>query len=151
MQDFEPPTHEDFVKVLINKNHLKKENLILVGLRNWHKDEYEFLKKNKIRYFPMKDLTQENLHDITDSIMYIAKKFSPLYISIDIDVIDPAFAPGTGYPEPAGLTPRQFLYILHRIKNLKNIKIIDLVEINPEKDKNNLTSKLGAKIIAELA
>lgn len=150
MQDFNPPTHEDFVKVLVNQNLIKPENIILVGLRNWHKNEYEFLKKNRIKYFPMKNLTQENLHDVTDSIMYSAKKFSSLYISIDIDVIDPAFAPGTGYPEPAGLTPRQFLYILHRIKNLKNIKIIDIVEVNPKKDTNNITSKLAAKILAEL-
>jgi len=151
MQDFDPPTHEDFVKVLVNKGLLKKENVILVGLRNWHKDEYEFLKKNNIKYFPMKEINEENIHEITDSVMSIAKNFSHLYISIDIDVIDPAFAPGTGYPEPAGLTSRQLFYILHRLKNLKNINIIDIVEVNPKKDINNMTSKLAAKILTELS
>lgn len=150
MQDFDPPTHEDFVKVLVNKGLLKKENLILVGLRNWHKDEYDFLKKNKIRYFQMKEISEENIHEITDSVMSIAKNFSHLYISIDIDVVDPAFAPGTGYPEPAGFTSRQLFYMLHRLNNLKNIKIVDIVEVNPKKDINNMTSKLAAKILAEL-
>ena len=150
MQDFDPPTHEDFVKVLVNKGLLKKENLILVGLRNWHKDEYDFLKKNNIKYFQMKKISEESLHDITDSVMSIAKNFSHLYISIDIDVVDPAFAPGTGYPEPAGLTSRQLIYMLHRLKNLKNINIIDIVEVNPKKDINNMTSKLAAKILVEL-
>ena len=82
--------------------------------------------------------------------MAAAKNFSHLYISIDIDAVDPAFAPGTGYPEPAGLTSRQLLHMLHRLKNLKNINIIDIVEVNPKKDINNMTSKLAAKILVEL-
>mgnify|MGYP003974528921 FL=1 len=71
-----------------------------------------------------------------------------LHISIDIDVLDPAFAPGVSYPEPAGLTTRQLLYYLQRIRRL-NPTSIDLVEVNPEKDINNITSKTAAKIIAE--
>ena len=75
-----------------------------------------------------------------------------LYVSVDIDVIDPAFAPSTGYPEPGGLTSRQFIYLAQRIKKIKTLKSIDLVEINETKDKenNSLTIKLGAKIVAEL-
>ena len=98
----------------------------------------------------MKKISEESLHDITDAIMSAAKNFSHLYISIDIDAVDPAFAPGTGYPEPAGLTSRQLFYMLHRLKNLKNINIIDIVEVNPKKDINNMTSKLAAKILVEL-
>lgn len=150
MQDFTPPTHEDFVKVLIKEGKLKKENIVLVGLRNWHKDEYKFLKENKIKYFNMKEISMEGLHEVSDSIMSIARNFSSLYLSIDIDVVDPAFAPGTGYIEPAGLTSRQLLYFLKRLKLLKNLKMIDLVEINPDKDNNDITSKLGAKIISEM-
>ena len=149
MQNFTPPTHEDFVKVLIKNKLLQPKNLILVGLRNWHKDEYKFLKENNIRFFTMKQLHRD-LHNITETIMENARKFSNIYISIDIDVVDPAFAPGTGYPEPGGLTSRQLIDMLQKIKNLKSIKMIDIVEINPTKDKNNITSKLGAKIISEL-
>ena len=98
----------------------------------------------------MKEISEENIHEVTDALMSITKNFSHLYISIDIDVVDPAFAPGTGYPEPAGLTSRQLIYMLHRLKNLKNINIIDIVEVNPKKDINNMTSKLAAKILAEL-
>jgi len=77
-------------------------------------------------------------------------KGKELYVSIDIDVIDPAFAPGTGYCEPGGLSTRDFLYLIQRINKLKNLKAIDLVEINPDKDKENMTVKLGAKILSEL-
>jgi agmatinase len=73
-----------------------------------------------------------------------------LYVSIDIDVIDPAFAPSTGYPETGGLTSRQFLYLIQRIKKIKTLRAVDLVEINEKKDKDKITVKLGAKILAEL-
>ena len=79
-----------------------------------------------------------------------ARNFSDLYISIDIDILDPAFAPGTGYIEPAGLSTRELIYLIQRIKLLKNIKKYDLVEVNPDKDINNMTSKVAAKIIKEL-
>jgi len=72
------------------------------------------------------------------------------YVSIDIDVIDPAFAPATGYCEPGGLTSRQFLYIIQRINKIKNLKAVDIVEINPDKDGGEKTVKLGAKILSEL-
>ena len=129
---------------------IKKENVILVGNRTWNKDEFEFIKSNKIKYFSMKEIAQEGIHEISDAIMSVAKNFKDLYISIDIDVLDPAFAPGTGCQEPGGLTTRELLFFLHRLKRLKNIKAYDLVEINPKKDIDNITSKVGAKILVEL-
>lgn len=146
--DFNPPTHEDLLLALINQNIIKKENIILVGIRSWSKEEYHFLKQHQIKYFSMKEITQEGLYESSEALMSIAKNFSHLYLSIDIDVLDPAFAPGTGYPEPGGLTTRELLYFLQRLKKLKNFKAADLVEINPEKDQN--TALVGAKIISEL-
>lgn len=148
--DFMPPTQEDLLCCLVNQNLIKKENIILVGTRNWDKNEIEFIQKHKIKYFPMKEIIKEGLHEISESIMSVAKNFSALYVSIDIDVLDPAFAPGTGYLEPGGLSTRELLFFLHRLKRLNNLKAYDLVEINPEKDINNMTSKVGAKILVEL-
>ncbi len=150
VNDFMPPTQEDLVTGLVNQKIIKPENIILIGTRNWHSNEIEFVKKNKIKFFTMKDIANEGKEEISDAIMSIAKNFENLYISIDIDAIDPAFAPATGYIEPGGLTSREFLYFLHRLKNLKNIKGYDIVEINPKKDINDMTSKLGAKILVEL-
>lgn len=73
-----------------------------------------------------------------------------LYLSLDIDVVDPAFAPGTGHKEPGGLTSRQLIYLIQRMNKVKNLRAIDLVEINPLNDKEGLTVKLGAKIVSEL-
>jgi len=97
----------------------------------------------------MKQIFEQGIKETSHFIMEQVRKFDPLYISIDIDVIDPAFAPGTGYLEPAGFSSREFIYFIQKLKLLKNLGAIDLTEINPDKDFNGLTVKLGAKIIAE--
>ena len=98
----------------------------------------------------MKNISMEGIRNICDAVMESAKDFDGLYISIDIDSVDPAFAPGTGYPEPAGLSSRELLYFIHRLKKLKNLKAVDIVEVNPEKDLNDITSRLAAKLCVEL-
>lgn len=140
------PTHEEWLRKLID-DKFPVENILLVGTRNSHKQELDFLKEKKIRQIKMNQLL-ENLEDSCDLIMEFSRG-KELYVSIDIDVLDPVFAPGTGYCEPGGLTSREFLYILQRINKVKNLRALDIVEINPEKDINNKTIKLGAKILSE--
>ncbi len=149
--DFSPPTHEDYLRALITEGHLKKQNVILAGIRNMHSNELEFAKKNKLKIYDMKELSFDGLRETADAIMSVARTFDALYVSVDIDVLDPAFAPGTGYIEPGGMTTRQLLYFIQRLKNLKNIQIWDLVEVNPDKDINNITVKTATKLIVEMS
>ncbi len=147
MEPMEEPTHEEWVRKIVEEG-FPKENILIVGARNSHKDEIAFLKENKIRTVSMNALT-EDLRDMCDTIMEFSNG-KELYVSIDADVIDPAFAPSTGYPEAGGLTSRQFIYLIQRIKKIKNLRAVDLVEINEKNDKDRTTVKLGAKILAEL-
>ena len=149
MEPMEEPTHEEWLRKIV-EGGFPKESILIVGARNSHKNEIKFIKENKIKIISMSNLT-EDLQDMCDTIMEFSNG-KELYVSIDIDVIDPVFAPSTGYPEVGGLTSRQFLYLIQRIKKIKNLRAVDLVEINEKMDKenNNLTVKLGAKILAEL-
>ena len=72
----------------------------------------------------------------------------PIYISIDLDGIDPAFAPGVSHPEPGGISTRELLKIMSNIQG----KIIgaDIVEYNPNNDINNITATTAAKLLKEL-
>ncbi len=146
--DFEV-THEDFVKILIKEKILKPENIILVGLRKWSKEEFEYLRDNNIKYFTVEQF-YTNMIETCDVIIGMSRNFDKLYVSIDIDVLDPAFAPGTGYIEPLGLHPRELFYILKRFKRLDNFKWMDLVEVNPKKDVNKITVMLASKILDEM-
>jgi len=141
------PTHEEWLRALIQSG-FPLENIFLIGVRNPDPSETVFLKKHNIKVMSMNQIV-ENLEDSCDTIMEFSKN-KELYVSIDIDVIDPAFAPGTRYKEPGGLITRQFLYLIQRLNKVKNLRAVDIVEINPDKDVNNMTIKLGAKILAEL-
>ena len=147
MEPMKEPTHEEWLRKLI-ENGFPAENILLVGVRNIWKTESEFLKKKNIRIITMNQLL-DNLQDTCDIIMEFSKD-KELYVSIDIDVIDPVFAPSVCYKEPGGLTSRQFIYLIQRINKIKNLRAVDIVEINSEKDKDGLTVKLGAKILSEL-
>ncbi len=73
----------------------------------------------------------------------------PLYISIDLDALDPAFAPGVSHHEPGGLSVRDLLAVLHRVEG--GIVGADVVEYNPARDINGVTATVAAKLIKELA
>jgi arginase family enzyme len=145
-EGFDIPTHEDYLMYLIKEGILKARNVILLGIRNADSVELKFISANKIKVYNMKDLDLER-EEICDGIMEQARSWDGLYLSLDIDVLDPAFAPGTGYLEPGGMSTRDLLYFIQRIKLLKNLKRVDLVEVNPLKDKD--TCKVAAKLLAE--
>jgi arginase family enzyme len=73
----------------------------------------------------------------------------PVYLSIDIDVLDPAFAPGVSHPEPGGCSTRLLLSTLQQIKN--PIIGADIVELNPANDRAGLTARVAAKLVKEVA
>tara|TARA_Y100000310_G_scaffold345234_1_gene462982 strand:- start:4434 stop:5246 length:813 start_codon:yes stop_codon:yes gene_type:complete len=149
LEDEETPISEAWLKSLIDKG-FPKENILLVGIRNFNLNEVGFLKNNNIKLISMNFLL-EDLQEICDTIMEFSNG-KELYVSIDISVIDPVFAPSTICKEIGGLTSRQFLYLIQRINKMNNLRAVDLVNINAEEDikNNNLTIKLGAKILSEL-
>jgi len=144
------PHTADFVKELIEEGKLKKENLLIIGLRSWNKDEYSYLKQNNMKLYSMSEICNEGVHEICDSIMSVARNFDGLYISIDLDVVDAAFAPATRFNEPGGLSSREIIYFLQRLKLLKNLRFVDIMEFEQKKDINDMTALLCAKIVREV-
>ena len=119
------------------------ENIIHVGARAFVKEELEFLTENNIKTISDSDIRSGNgpklLEQMTD-------KFENLYVSIDLDVLDPAFAPGVGNPEAIGITSRELYDMVVALKN-KKIKAADIVELNPMFD-NGATASLAARMIS---
>jgi arginase family enzyme len=146
MTPMKEPTHEEWLRKLI-EDGFPSENVLLVGARNLWKDEIKFLKEKKIRMITMNSLL-DNFNDCCEIIMEFANG-KELYVSIDIDFVDPAFAPATGYPEIGGLSSTEFIYLISRMNKMKNLRAVDIVEVNPDKDENKKTIKLAAKILAE--
>ena len=148
--NFSPPTQEDYLRVLIDEGYLDPNKVIIIGIRNWDKKEIDFLNEKRIKYYTMDKIMQFGVIEVCDIIIEVALSWPSFYLSIDIDAVDPAFAPGTGYIEPGGLSSRELIYFIQRLKKMKNHLMSDIVEISPRKDVNELTVKLGAKLIMEL-
>jgi len=150
MHCFSVPTHENYLRHLIEEGILMPDQIVLVGLRSIDLEEKKFLIENKINYFTMHEIMVEGIQQACDNIMESMNRFERLYVSIDIDAVDPAFAPGTGNPEVGGLSSRDLLYILKRLMMMKNYSGGDIVEVNPEMDVHDMTLKLAGRILVEM-
>ena len=136
-------SHAAYLRRLVEKRG--SENIVHVGARAFVKEELAFLKDNKIRTVSDKEIRDGNgpklLQDITST-------FDSLYLSLDLDVLDPAFAPGVGNPEAVGISSRE-LYDLVTILQNKKIVAADIVELNPTYD-NGATASMAAKMISTI-
>jgi agmatinase len=141
------PTNREWIRGLVEAGFPGK-NIMIVGARNMERAELNFLKEQDIRIISMNQIV-EDIQDTCDIIMEFSDG-KDLYVSIDIDVVDPSSAPSTAHPEPGGLASRQFIYMIQRINKIRNLRGLDLTEINEKNDKDKTTVKLGAKILAEL-
>lgn len=149
MPAMKEPTHEEWLRALIESG-FDSQHIILIGLRKIELEERQFLDQQGVKYYEIGKF--EDMEVLCDSVMeFVNFSNSKVYVSFDIDVIDPAFAPSTGYLEPGGFSSREILYFARRLAKLNNIKAVDLVEIDcvADKEKNNMTVKLGTKIINE--
>ena len=136
-------SHAAYLRRLVEKRG--SENIVHVGARAFVKEELAFLKDNKIRTVSDKEIRDGNgpklLQDITST-------FDNLYLSIDLDVLDPAFAPGVGNPEAIGISSRELYDLVTTLQN-KKIVAADIVELNPTYD-NGATASMAAKMISTI-
>jgi agmatinase len=123
--------------------------IILISSRNFNKNSLDFVKENNINLIKM-DVLNEDLEGVCDLVMERAKNSSGFYISLDISSLDLGFVPGANNVESGGLSSNDMIYFLKRISLLDNFKGGDIVEVNPLKDINDMTSKVGSRLLAEM-
>jgi len=112
--------------------------LVQVGIRTLNTHQKEQAERFQVEVHQMKDL----------DIKKIPEFKNPVYISLDMDGFDPAYAPGVSHHEPGGLSTRQVIEIIQNI----NVEVIgaDIVEYNPKRDFKDMTAYLGAKMMKEM-
>jgi agmatinase len=113
--------------------------LVQVGIRTLNAHQRAQAARFGVEMVAMRDFAIDRVPRFT----------GPLYVTIDLDGLDPAFAPGVSHPEPGGLTTRQLLDILARID--APVVGADVVECNPDRDLNDITAIVAARLIKELA
>jgi len=138
-------SHEDYLRFLIEENYVKPENVYLFGLRTFSRTEYEYLKEKKINFKTITDMLNN-----PEQIKQILKELTgTIYLSLDIDVLDPDVAPGTYYQEYCGLYLEELFEYINLLK--PKISSADFTEYYSEKDDKLETTKINAlKIINKL-
>ena len=132
-------SHACTVRRLVEGGLIKSDEVIEIGIRAPTKEQVEFAKKTGIRMISTSEIRLNP---------YIKPSFTKAYISIDLDVLDPAFAPGVGNPEPGGLSIRELIDV---IKSLKlEVIAFDIVEFIPMYDYKGITAFAASKIIREV-
>lgn len=137
--DFEgdPLSHASPFARIMEAGHAQR--LVQFGIRTLNRHCREQAERFGVEIVEMCDFTPEA----------VPIPEPPLYISVDLDGFDPAFAPGVSHHEPGGPTVREFLSVLQRVPG--PIAGADIVEYNPSRDVNGITAVLAAKLVKELA
>ena len=136
-------SHASYLRRIVEERG--SDNILHVGARAFVKEELAFLKENKIKTISDKEIRQGKGPQILKDHI---STFDKLYASFDLDVLDPAFAPGVGNPEAVGITSRELFDMICSFEN-KKVAGIDIVELNPTHD-NGSTASLAAKIMSTL-
>ncbi len=129
---------------------LGPSKVFVVGVRAFTKSELEYTGKHGIRYVTPLQIRLLGLREVGRRIRSWMESCETVYLSVDMDVFDPAFAPGVSNPEPEGLDPGTILDLLHMVLD-KRLIGFDVVEVSPPYDYGNITSVLAAKIVVETA
>ncbi|MEW6457638.1 MAG: agmatinase [Bacillota bacterium] len=119
---------------------LGRENLFQFGIRSADAPELKAARESGAFY------TYRVLPGLVETVSALRDR--PVYVSVDMDVVDPAFAPGVGTPEPAGITPRELLDALRLLRGLRVVGW-DVVEVNPAVDPAGITALLAARIVRD--
>ena len=138
-----PLSHASYLRRIVEDRG--SENILHVGARAFVKEELEFLKENNIKTISNLEIREGKGPQLLRD--YVST-FDTLYSSFDLDVLDPAFAPGVGNPEAVGVTSRELFDLIHSFRDTK-VSGIDIVELNPYHD-NGATASIAAKIMSTM-
>lgn len=131
---------------------IQPEDLAQVGIRSFEYEEVEFMEAHpELLVIKAYDIFRDGYEACAERLVEKFREYDFIYITLDIDVLDPAFAPGTGTPEAGGLSSRELIYIINELMKKTPVKAMDIVEVAPPLDtENQITSWAAAKIIYEV-
>jgi agmatinase len=144
--------HGQPMRRLIESGSLRGDRFLQVGLRGyWPGPEtLAWMAQQRMRSFEMTEIGRRGLGACLDEAFAIATDdCDGVFLSVDIDVADPAHAPGTGTPEPGGLTARELLDAVRRIALELPVVGMDVVEVSPPYDHADITAALANRVVLE--
>jgi len=146
-------SHGTPFRVAVEEGVLLGPNIVQVGLRGtWPgRSDFEWMQSEHFRWHTMDEIVQRGLVEVArEAIDAVADAAPRAYLSVDIDVLDPAFAPGTGTPEPGGLTTRELLWLVREVALGLDLCAADVVEVCPPYDQAEITALAAERVALEV-
>lgn len=146
-----PWSHANTARRNLELDNLSPDHTAFVGLRSFLTEEMEFYGANPgIGWHTARSIYRRGIETVADEVVAQLKDVEAVYLSLDIDGIDPSCTPGTGTPEHGGPTTRECLEFLRIIFAGLPVKAMDVVEVSPPLDISDVTSLAALKIIYEV-
>lgn len=144
--------HGTPMRRLIESGAVRGDRFVQIGLRGyWPGPEVlAWMAEQRMRSFEMTEVVARGLDEcLTEAFAIATDDCDAVFLSVDVDVVDPGSAPGTGTPEPGGLSPRQLLDAVRRVTMELPVAGMDVVEVSPPYDHADVTAYLGNRIVLE--
>jgi agmatinase len=146
--------HGTPMRRLVDSGAVPGHRFVQIGLRGYwpEPDVVAWMKEQRMRSYRMDDIVDRGLRTVVDEAVDYAIDGGAkgVFISVDIDVVDPGMAPGTGTPEPGGMTSRELLDTVRRLARQLEVVGADVVEVAPAYDHAEITAYLGNRVVLEI-
>jgi agmatinase len=146
------PNHGEPFSRAVEEGVLLGGNIVQIGLRGcWpFPEDFDRMRGQGFRWHTMGEIDDRGLRAVLDdAIAHVRERAPRTYLTVDVDSMDPAYAPGTGTPEPGGFTSRELLGAVRRIACELDLCGVDLVEVSPPYDVAGITALAGQRVIQE--
>jgi agmatinase len=146
--------HGTPMRRLIESGAIPGHRFVQIGLRGYwpEPDVIAWMREQRMRFYMMNEIEERGLRSVVnEAVAQVSEGARGVFISVDIDVVDPGMAPGTGTPEPGGLTSRQLLDTVRRLAKDVNVLGADVVEVSPPYDgPGEITAYLANRVVLEV-
>ena len=122
-------------------------DLVYIALRNFEKEEKYLLDNNNVKVFPISAIRKEGVEKIAEAALKYLDHCNLIYVSFDVDSLDPSHLKGTGTPVPGGMTKKEAEDLVVRLVSDKKVCCFEIAEVNPTLDKDNLMSENAFEIL----
>ena len=137
---------------VIESGAVRGDRFLQIGLRGYWPEppELAWMEEQGMRGYEMAEIRRRGMDEVLgEAIALAAQDTDGVFLSVDIDVVDPGMAPGTGTPEPGGFTGRELLDAVRRIGRECNLVGVEVVEVAPPYDVSDVTAILGNRVVLE--
>lgn len=143
--------HGTPLRFLVEEGSVRGEHIVQVGLRGYWPPESDFAwaREQGFRWHLMDEIYERGIDEVISAVIDEMDGIDHVFLSVDIDVVDPGSAPGTGTPEPGGLLPRELLKAVRRLSHRLPVSGMEVVEVSPPYDSADVTALLANRVVLE--